>query len=426
MSDKSPSNDIAAPLTTPDQSPRTVLEVELPPAGPGVSAFIDRMTAFFDHGQVDARAAHNIGVVIDEILTNLASHGRGPDQTVSVRITIDPRRVVGEIIDTGPAFDPRSTADPDVTAPLAERPVGGLGLFMVRKLTDTLDYVSRGGRNHTTFSVFRAVMPAQEGETSQRAVGSEAVTVLVVDDNPTTHKILSVVLVEEGYKLSQARDGAEAIALMRKSRPNIVVLDMTPTRTDGWAALGMIKSDPELAHIPVVMLTMVDEHNVGCSLGVSEFMTKPVDRTRLTGLIQRFACTRGEAVVLAVDHDPDLRTVIRQTIEDMGLTAAEAVNGRAALNWLNGNEPPALILLDVMTSEMDGFAVLERIRKNKASVGTPVVLLTAKSPAEEERVLLTRRSLQVLNKRPQPIESLGSVLAAVVKESALADRAAHD
>jgi anti-sigma regulatory factor (Ser/Thr protein kinase) len=133
-----------------------VLEAEIPAAGPDVTVFVDRLTGFFDRGGVDARAAHYAGVVLDEILANLAMHGRGPDQVVSVRFAIEPSRLVGEIVDTGPAFDPRSTPDPDVSASLADRPVGGLGLLLVRKLADTLDYVSHDGKNCTTFSILRA------------------------------------------------------------------------------------------------------------------------------------------------------------------------------------------------------------------------------------------------------------------------------
>jgi serine/threonine-protein kinase RsbW len=139
-----------------------VLEAEIPAAGPDVSVFVDRLAGFLDQGSVDARAAHYIGVVLDEILANLAMHGDGPDQTVFVRVTIEPARLVGEVVDTGPAFNPRSIPDPDVTAPLAERPVGGLGLLLVRNLTDTLDYVSRDGKNWTTFSISRIPASAPE------------------------------------------------------------------------------------------------------------------------------------------------------------------------------------------------------------------------------------------------------------------------
>lgn len=137
-----------------------VLEAEIQPEGSAVGAFTDRLAAFLDQGGVDTRAAHHVGVVLDEVLTNLAMHGHGPDQTVTIRIAIETGRVVGTIVDHGQPFDPRSTPDPDVTASLDDRPIGGLGLFLVRKLTDTLDYVSRDGENHTTFSVSRTAAPS--------------------------------------------------------------------------------------------------------------------------------------------------------------------------------------------------------------------------------------------------------------------------
>ena len=111
-------------------------------------------------------------------------------------------------------------------------------------------------------------------------------TVLVVDDDPAVHDVLSSTLVKEGYRLLHARDGAEALEIMRKTPPDIVTLDVMMPKVDGWSVLGIMKSDPALEHIPVIMLTIVDDRNLGYSLGASEFMTKPIDRERLLTLVR--------------------------------------------------------------------------------------------------------------------------------------------
>jgi CheY-like chemotaxis protein len=174
-----------------------------------------------------------------------------------------------------------------------------------------------------------------------------------------------------------------------------------------------MKSDPTLQNIPVIMLTIVDDRNLGYSLGASEFMTKPIDRGRLIGLIERFANVHGNSVLLIVDDDPDVRAIVRRTGEGAGLTTAEAANGRAALGWLESNPAPGLILLDLMMPEVDGFEFLARLREDKDLREIPVVVLTAKALTEDERTFLAERTMLILSKSAQPIASLGTALAAI-------------
>jgi anti-sigma regulatory factor (Ser/Thr protein kinase) len=136
-------------------------DANIPVTTPAISALTEEATDFLAAHGVDARAAHHVALVLDEMLTNLATHGGAADQTVAVSISIEPERVRGEIVDGGPPFDPRATADPDVTLAIADRPVGGLGLLLVRRLTSALDYARRDDRNCTTFWVPRAAAGEQ-------------------------------------------------------------------------------------------------------------------------------------------------------------------------------------------------------------------------------------------------------------------------
>ena len=134
-------------------------------------------------------------------------------------------------------------------------------------------------------------MPRIETASAGGRGDRSGLTVLVVDDDPTVHDVLAATLAKEGYRVLHARDGAEALDILRKTPPDIVTLDVMMPKLDGWSVLGMMKSDPALDHIPVIMITIVDDRNLGYSLGASEFMTKPIDRTRLLELLRRFAAT---------------------------------------------------------------------------------------------------------------------------------------
>ena len=243
-------------------------------------------------------------------------------------------------------------------------------------------------------------------------------SVLIVDDDPTVHDVLRATIAKEGYRLLHAYDGAQALELARTERPDVITLDVMMPKLDGWSVLGKLKSDPALASIPVIMLTIVDERTMGYSLGASEYMTKPVDRNRLIELLRRFASSGREAVVLVVDDSADVRAVVRATVEKAGLKTVEAENGQVALDWLKSNPKPALVLLDLMMPVMDGFTFLDQVKDVPALAQMPIVVLTAKDLTEAERRVVNERTLLILTKGAQPLSSLGSALAAIARQPA--------
>jgi CheY-like chemotaxis protein len=144
-------------------------------------------------------------------------------------------------------------------------------------------------------------------------------------------------------------------------------------------------------------------------------MTKPIDRGKLIALLRKLAPASKDVVVLIVDDDSDVREIVKDTVEGVGMKAATAVNGRSALQWLDKNPKPALILLDLMMPEVDGFEFLEKIREIEELNDVPVVVLTAKELSEAERNFLAERTLLVLSKSAQPIGALGAALAAIAE-----------
>jgi len=160
---------------------------------------------------------------------------------------------------------------------------------------------------------------------------------------------------------------------------------------DGWAVLTALKSDEKLRDIPVIMHTMVDQKEMGYTLGAHDYLTKPINKERLIEIIGRHVTNERNRAILIVEDDPGIRQMMNIMMTKEGFAVTEAENGKAALECIE-NELPALILLDLMMPEMDGFTFLDEFRKSEKWQGIPIIVVTAKDLSVEER---TRLSLYV-------------------------------
>ena len=212
-------------------------------------------------------------------------------------------------------------------------------------------------------------------------------TVLVVDDDPAVRDLLSRYLVKEGFHVVTAAGGEEGLRLARELHPRAITLDVMMPGTDGWTVLNTLKGDPATADIPVVMLTIVDDRNLGHALGAADYLSKPVDRSQLLSLLEKLcgAGTAGSALV--VEGEPQTRAQLRRLLEADGWTVHDSANGRAALEDI-ARVQPSLILLDLMTAETDGFELVAELRQHPQWRSIPLVALTAKELTPEDRLFL--------------------------------------
>jgi PAS domain S-box-containing protein len=222
----------------------------------------------------------------------------------------------------------------------------------------------------------RIAMEAGDG----RAQGK----LLVVDDDPVARDLMSRFFSKEGFSVEQAADGEEGLRRARELKPDVITLDVLMPGMDGWEVLSALKADPELAEIPVVMVSIIDDKNMGFALGASEYVTKPIDRERFAAILKKYATDDGPRPVLVVEDDAGTREMLRRLLEKEGWTVTEAENGRVALERI-GEARPGLILLDLMMPEMDGFEFLDELRRSGAPPGIPTVVITAKDLTEKER-----------------------------------------
>lgn len=115
-------------------------------------------------------------------------------------------------------------------------------------------------------------------------------TVLVVDDSPTVRKILSMTLERNGYTVASAPDGEAAIVSLEQSVPDLILLDISMPKLDGYEVCKRIKADARTAHIPVVMLSGKDaffDKVKGRMAGATEYLTKPFETPAVLAVISR-------------------------------------------------------------------------------------------------------------------------------------------
>jgi anti-sigma regulatory factor (Ser/Thr protein kinase) len=121
-----------------------------------ISALTEEVMDHLAGAGVDPRAAHHVALALDELLTNLGSHGNSADKPATVRVLVEPGMVKAEVLDSGPAFDIRTAPDPDLSQSIEDRQVGGLGLFLIRQFASEIGYDRRDGINRTTFAIKRS------------------------------------------------------------------------------------------------------------------------------------------------------------------------------------------------------------------------------------------------------------------------------
>ena len=292
----------------------------------------------------------------------------------------------------GRIFDPFTQADSSTS-----KNFGGTGLGLsisrefCRMMGGELVVASRLGEGSTfTMSVLTdgsGLGHTQEHEQKEVHIDGDAPVVLVIDDDANVRELLKRNFATAGLRTIDAKNGEEGLRIAREQKPNVITLDVMMPKSDGWTVLEALKADPETAKIPVVMVSIVENKQLGFSLGASEYLTKPVEREKLIGIVQTLIGSETDPVVLIVEDDKETRSLLCRTLVGHGIKVEEAENGRAALEKLNSIKP-SLLLLDLMMPEMDGFEFAEEFRKNETWNQVPIIVLSAKTLTEDDRARL--------------------------------------
>jgi signal transduction histidine kinase/DNA-binding response OmpR family regulator len=402
------------------------------------------------HNRLVVECPEHIGVMLADatklrqVLLNLLSNAS--KFTTAGQVTLRARRELGargdsiviEVIDTGIGmtaeqmgrlFQSFAQADSSTTARYGGT---GLGLAISRQFARLMGGDVTVESTPGQGSVFTARIPAivvapkpaalsiEEKPEPKPAVPAAvpvppapvqaSARVLVIADDISVQGSLTQLLPQEGYTIKGIPSDREALARAKEFKPDVIILDTFKPELDGWNLLAQFKAEPHLATIPVILLTMVDDaKTAGTALGASDFLTKPLDGTKLLPILAKLSVPREETSILVVEDDPPTRDMIVRLVEREGWMAIPAENGRKALELLK-TFTPSLVLLDLLMPEVDGFAVLREMRASLKWREIPVVVVTSLDLTGEVRRLLQQQAERVLQKgRYTTVELLNEV-----------------
>ena len=352
---------------------------------------------------------------IRQILLNLLSNASKFTKEGQITIKVEDSKSIDNAIDfvvtdTGigmtqaqvdKVFQPFTQADEKTTRKFGGT---GLGLTITKMFSEmmggAIGLESEEGKG-TTFTV---TIPAEvvekrvENDGLKQEVATDAdYTILVIDDDPNAQDMMKKFLQKQNYVIIQATNGEEGLQLAAKNKPDLITLDVMMPEMDGWEVLAALQANDITKNIPVIMLTMADEPDIGYSLGATDYLTKPVDWGRLSEILKNHEIESGSQSILIVEDDETTRDMLKKSLENNEYKVRTAHNGKEGLEKVEQGKP-GLILLDLMMPEMDGFEFSEKLRQNKEWLDIPVVVITAKDLTKEDHARLSGNVETIMQK----------------------------
>ena len=364
-----------------------------------------------------------------QVLFNLLSNAikfSPQDASVTIRAQFVDGAITISVRDEGIGIDPANHAvifeefrQVDGTA---RREFGGtgLGLALVKRFVElqggsvALESALGSG---STFS-FTLPVRSRAAVVTRPQESVPADRVLVVEDDPNAYDLIAAALGSAGYLSIRARHGEEALKIARESHPVAVTLDLVLPGVDGWEVLKRLKNDDDTRSIPVVIISMIDNRDLGIALGADDYFVKPVDRDRLVERIRGIVSSRGgngemRPRLLLIDDDAAVHALLDEELTALGFSVACAYSGEEGLNVARDTGPD-VIILDLMMPKMDGFEFLDELRSRSDWQGVPVVIVTAKDLTQDDRDRLNGGVEQIIQKS-NPGEMLGQLTREISK-----------
>lgn len=304
----------------------------------------------------------------------------------------------------------------------------GLGLAITQRLVELhggeLSLKSEPGQGSCFYFFLPAAVSARESrarKTEPASRSTNAACILVIEDDRPTAQLIQSQLSSAGYSVTICEEPQNALVIAAELQPNAITLDIVMKAKNGWEILTLLKRDPRTAHIPLIVVSIVDQPSMGALLGADEYLVKPVDRATLLNAIARHVSskppTKSERPILIVEDDAATREFIAEMLTTHGFVVTTAADGEQARAQVTSSLPQ-LIILDMMLPKVSGFELLGEWRASRRTADVPVFVLTSKDLTQEEQSYLRTHAEVLLRKQEPWHEALVRQLERVVTPAA--------
>ena len=258
----------------------------------------------------------------------------------------------------------------------------------------------------------RGAESGERGAESEEREGRRLV--LTVDDDLGVISLYQRYLESEGYQVVGVTDSEKVVDTAIELQPFAITLDVLMPTKDGWQVLRELKACPQTQDIPIIICSIVSNEGLGFSLGAADYLVKPIMEEELLSALARLDHQTDEVEVLVVDDQADDILLIRRILEAQHrYRVIEADGGQVGIDLVHQRKPD-IIILDLMMPEVDGFAVLEDVKRDPDTRDIPVIVITAKELTEGEQQQLTGQVEVLLRKglftEHELLEDLGRAL----------------
>ena len=260
------------------------------------------------------------------------------------------------------------------------------------------------------------VLPLRETSNAGVAISAsrQKPLILVIDDEVPARELLASYLDSE-YQIAVADSGTEALHKAQQLRPDAITLDVLMPGGNGFETLVALRKTPETANIPIIIVSIVDQKQVGFALGAADYLIKPIRKPELLDAIRKHVPPHAgdDSSILLVDDDPKALELLSETLRSAGYETQSVGSGARALEVLSATLVGA-VLLDLLMPNMDGFQVIRHIRQEPRMKELPILVMTAKNLTPDEIALLNRDTQACFQKngawQPELIDAISRAL----------------
>src|SRR6266545_3852670 len=362
--------------------------------------------------QPDLPTVRADAIRIRQVMINLLSNAAKftDDGEIVVNLEVKPNtsgklELVVSVTDTGPGialedqsklFQPFSQVD---DSPTRKTGGTGLGLSICQHLIEM-----HGGRIGLNSAIgkgatFYFTLPLYRRGKEVEGIATNKKVILAIDDDPQVIGLYERYLQPQGYQVIALTDPSRAVERVRALKPFAITLDIMMPGIDGWQVMRNLKSDPEMRDIPVLICSIIEDHEKGFSLGAADYLVKPILEEDLVRALDRLNADGSIHEVLVIDDDPNSLRLIGKMLNDDGhYKPIMAHGGVEGWEVLCSKTPPHAVILDLSMPDMDGFKLLEKMRAEQKLRDIPVIVVSGMELTPEQHQQLMEFGQHLLAK----------------------------